>query len=338
MSSSFDRPLVPAFLFLLLLIIRRSSVSGSQCHTSSPGMSLIGYDVISFSNMDLNSCWQHCRASIQCQSLNYFIRERKCVVNNRTIEQRPRDVGNDDNAMYFDNPYKAVIGSSPNLPALSCNEIRNTSSSAISGLHWLRHEQSGAEIQVFCNMSTGLIESCQEDQCKNNGTCQYLGNGNYTCECLEGFNGNNCEKGCGSHSRGLQSSIPNNSFTSSSAYSSCDPFKARIDNTSGYWAPATTTDPGDYLQIDLGPSHVICAVETQGGQHSGEWTTKYKLKHSMDGMNWTTYQEVFKGNTDDSTKEKRFITEPFSCRFLRFVPTTYRSWKALRVEVYGYTS
>ena len=35
-------------------------------------------------------------------------------------------------------------------------------------------------------------EECHKKPCQNNGTCLSNGN-NYTCECVDGFNGNHCE-------------------------------------------------------------------------------------------------------------------------------------------------
>ena len=38
------------------------------------------------------------------------------------------------------------------------------------------------------------IDDCSQDPCLNNGTCTDQVD-NYHCECVEGFNGTNCESG-----------------------------------------------------------------------------------------------------------------------------------------------
>ena len=70
----------------------------------------------------------------------------------------------------------------------------------------------------------------------------------------------------------------------------------QLNNGRGAWEPKTTTDPTDYLQIDLLYEYVICAVATQGNpptQSVGaqEWTTEYKLRFSLNGTTFLPYKE-----------------------------------------------
>ena len=86
--------------------------------------------------------------------------------------------------------------------------------------------------------------------------------------------------------------IPGNSFSASSHYDHrYTPSNGRLNANSRGWAPKTTTDSADYLQIDLLYEYVICAVATQGANGINEWTTNYKIKLSLDGTTIVTYQE-----------------------------------------------
>ena len=91
------------------------------------------------------------------------------------------------------------------------------------------------------------------------------------------------------------SQIPDNSITATSYFSSSFyPHYGRLNETRGMgWCPKTTHDRNDYLQVDLGRQHTLCAVATQGRASGGaaEWTTSYKLSGSTDGVNWSFYQE-----------------------------------------------
>ena len=37
--------------------------------------------------------------------------------------------------------------------------------------------------------------ACTGDPCTNGGTCEYQGDGKYTCRCLSGYTGTHCEIG-----------------------------------------------------------------------------------------------------------------------------------------------
>ena len=90
--------------------------------------------------------------------------------------------------------------------------------------------------------------------------------------------------------------IPDDSFSASSILVSKYAAKYGRLNGRGAWEPKTTTDPDDYLQIDLLYEYVICAVATQGNPptqsaSAQEWTTEYKLRFSLNGTTFLPYKE-----------------------------------------------
>ena len=71
------------------------------------------------------------------------------------------------------------------------------------------------------------------------------------------------------------------------------PYKGRL-NLDHCWDPKTSNNtPNDYLQLDLGGAHFICAVATQGNAvgHVFEWTTKYQISLSANNDLWSNYKE-----------------------------------------------
>ena len=89
--------------------------------------------------------------------------------------------------------------------------------------------------------------------------------------------------------------IPDDSFSASSIFKAKYAAKYGRLNGRGAWEPKTTTDPDDYLQIDLLYEYVICAVATQGNpptqSPAQEWTTEYKLRFSLNGTTFFPYNE-----------------------------------------------
>ena len=91
--------------------------------------------------------------------------------------------------------------------------------------------------------------------------------------------------------------VPDSSFSATSEYGPrYEAFNGRL-NDDRAWAPNGSSDPNDYLQIDLEYDFIICAVATQGNPAptANEWTTKYKIQLSLDGTTFDTYTE---NNTD----------------------------------------
>ena len=90
--------------------------------------------------------------------------------------------------------------------------------------------------------------------------------------------------------------IPDDSFSATSIFAPTYAAKYGRLNGTGAWEPKTTTDPDDYLQIDLLYEYVICAVATQGNPPTQsptaqEWTTEYKLRFSLNGTTFFPYNE-----------------------------------------------
>ena len=103
---------------------------------------------------------------------------------------------------------------------------------------------------------------------------------------------------CYSQPIGLASGgrIPDDSFSATSIFAPKYAAKYGRLNGTGAWEPKTTTDPDDYLQIDLLYEYVICAVATQGNPptqsiKAQEWTTEYKLRFSLNGTTFFPYNE-----------------------------------------------
>ena len=89
--------------------------------------------------------------------------------------------------------------------------------------------------------------------------------------------------------------IPNAQMTASSYYSSSYyPYYGRLNEArgAGGWCPTTRQGPRtDYLQVDVGAVHSVCAVATQGASNIDERITSYILRMSKDGVTWNTYKE-----------------------------------------------
>ncbi|PFX30135.1 Protein sidekick-2 [Stylophora pistillata] len=147
---------------------------------------------------------------------------------------------------------------------------------------------------------------------------------------------------CDTEAIGLASGgkIPDSSFSSSSYFGNdYKPSYARLNGSSRGWAPKNRANPADYLQIDLLYEYIICAVATQGANGINEWTTKYKIQLSLDGTTFVVYRNnsdrLFPGNSNRNGITKNSLQDFASAKFIRFQPTEYNAYKALRVEVYG---
>jgi len=136
-----------------------------------------------------------CKEDPVCQSINFYKDRNICELNNRTRSVRLSKTESDSNAVYLDNPFRAFLGSSSALPAESCQEIKNASEAlAPSGRYWLVSKVSGSQpVGAYCDMEKAAVVECTANPCQNGGTCDYQGEGQYTCRCLPGYTGSKCE-------------------------------------------------------------------------------------------------------------------------------------------------
>ena len=81
-------------------------------------------------------------------------------------------------------------------------------------------------------------------------------------------------------------------MTASTFYSSdFQPYYGRVNTKrENRWCPKTTSDRTDYLQVDMGAEHSVCAVATQR-LNTGEYAKTYYIRLSVDEVTWNTYEE-----------------------------------------------
>ena len=105
--------------------------------------------------------------------------------------------------------------------------------------------------------------------------------------------------------------IPNAQITASSYYLSYYPHMGRLNGVNG-WCQKTTAITDDYIQVDMGALHTVCAIATQG-KKNGSFVKSYKLSFSYDESSWSVYQEQ---NIDKVWNNSTLI---FSSLFYLFV-------------------
>ena len=105
--------------------------------------------------------------------------------------------------------------------------------------------------------------------------------------------------------------IPNAQITASSYYLSYYPHMGRLNGVNG-WCQKTTAITDDYIQVDMGALHTVCAIATQG-KKNGSFVKSYKLSFSNDESSWSVYQEQ---NIDKVWNNSTLI---FSSLFYLFV-------------------
>ena len=95
--------------------------------------------------------------------------------------------------------------------------------------------------------------------------------------------------------------IPDAKMTASTVYSSdYQPYYGRVNTKRGSrWCPKTTSDRTDYLQVDMGAVHSVCAVATPT-LSTVDYAKTYYLRLSVDGLTWNTYE-------DNKTKKVNYM-------------------------------
>ncbi|XP_048582634.1 lactadherin isoform X2 [Nematostella vectensis] len=194
---------------------------------------------------------------------------------------------------------------------------------------------------------------CFDKPCLNGGTCQPLyQDSNYTCTCTPEYTGRHCDVCIFSLGMDNKRRIADSQITASSvATSYWSPvygrlYQLNIGNTAfGGWGPSTS-QVGEYLQVDLLSVMKINKVATQGqptkninGQEPepsmNNWVTRYGLSYASDGVTWTTYPHEFTGNSDRDTVVSHVLPVTIQARYIRFLPKNWHGQIALRAELFG---
>ena len=103
-----------------------------------------------------------------------------------------------------------------------------------------------------------------------------------------------CRSVCGPVGVEDRNKIPDARMTASTFHNSYYfPYYGRLNENrgDGGWCTKTATDRTDYLQVDMGAVHSVCAVATQGHKGISAWITSYKVHLSKDGVTWISYKE-----------------------------------------------
>ncbi|XP_067047421.1 uncharacterized protein [Acropora muricata] len=129
-------------------------------------------------------CLRACDDDIRCQSINHVVHGEICELNNRTKEARPEDFTDDHTKVYMKKFRKrAAIGSKPELPAESCNEVKKIEKGR-DGKYWLLSVIPGTPVYAYCNMTAGDVDECTASTpvCGLHFNCTNTLS-SYRCEC-----------------------------------------------------------------------------------------------------------------------------------------------------------
>ncbi|XP_067048374.1 uncharacterized protein [Acropora muricata] len=136
-------------------------------------------------------CLLSCNTDDRCQSFNFVMSSHMCEFSDRTKEATPGDFIRDQNRYYFEKRVNrgnlniidqlvsdknlssisslissclVPLGSTPELAAKSCKEIKMSEKQATSGKYWLSSITPSTPLFAFCNMTTEVVpaKSCNE--------------------------------------------------------------------------------------------------------------------------------------------------------------------------------
>ncbi|XP_015126080.1 epithelial discoidin domain-containing receptor 1 isoform X2 [Diachasma alloeum] len=151
---------------------------------------------------------------------------------------------------------------------------------------------------------------------------------------------------------GMESgAIVDEDITASSSFESGNvgPRQARLrtENNGGAWCPKgeITSEPREWLEIDLHSVHMITGTNTQGRFGNGvgvEYAEGYLLEYWRPRLGkWVRYRdikgnEIMKGNTNTYSETKHDLDPPLWASKIRFLPySNHRRTVCMRVEIYG---
>ncbi|XP_073711368.1 coagulation factor V [Misgurnus anguillicaudatus] len=121
------------------------------------------------------------------------------------------------------------------------------------------------------------------------------------------------------------------------------PHLARLHNTGKYNA-WSTTQTGQYIQVDFQRPVVISKVSTQGAKQLGthNFVLNYTISYSTDKRKWIFYKgdsdairKNFKGNRDAYEVKENIFFPPLIGRYVRLHPLQSYNYPTVRLEYFG---
>ncbi|KAG8575257.1 hypothetical protein GDO81_009493 [Engystomops pustulosus] len=207
-----------------------------------------------------------------------------------------------------------------------------------------------------CNMTEK--GPCQPNPCHNNGECQELSHtrrgdtfAQYSCKCLPGYFGENCENSC-ANALGMEGgAISDAQITASSLYHGFlgiqrwGPNLARLNNQGivNAWT-ASSYDKHPWIQVNLLRQIRVSGIITQGASRMGkaEYLKEFKVAYSVDGHDFTFYKvegqnkdKIFHGNVDNDGRKANIFSPPITAQYIRIYPITCHRGCTLRFELFG---
>ena len=104
----------------------------------------------------------------------------------------------------------------------------------------------------------------------------------------------------------------------------------------GGWTAHTSDHDNAWIQADLHTLHLLYGVTTQGRNGYDEWTERYMLKYSYDGISFVNVQSVsYSANWDQNTQVTHLMPRNTVLRFLRLYPTQFENAPNTRWNAFG---
>eukprot|EP01084_Bolivina_argentea_P035072 65031_1 len=140
----------------------------------------------------------------------------------------------------------------------------------------------------------------------------------------------------------IMSKLPLTSFTSvpGNFYDHPDCRDPRI-STGTAWCCKDCGGSKTNIQVNFDKIYLIKAVGTMGRKNTDQWVTSYNLEYSEDGNTFVAdgINNPLRGNSDRNTEVLHKLglgEKQIFAKALRFTPVTWRGWKSMRIEAYGY--
>ena len=87
------------------------------------------------------------------------------------------------------------------------------------------------------------------------------------------------------------------------------------------------------MQIDLGSPKYIAGIVLQGRAANAQWTTQYKIQHSIDGIKFSELRDTFVGTSDSETWAYATLQAPLQARYVRILPQAWYGRPSMRAGV-----